>query len=383
MKKLNNEAGSSMDIGGSAQAFLPFPLPPKKCLSMDGRVLVLLSEADLALGRLDGLSEMIDEKDLFVMMYIKKEAVWSSQIEGTQASLIDVLEFEGEALRPDSPRDIGEVVNYIAAMQLGLKRIKEGSRIDLSLIKDLHRKLMRDSRGGDLDPGEFRNVQNWVGPPGCSISDAVFVPPPPREMMISLKNLETFMNDNTDLPPLIRASLAHYQFETIHPFLDGNGRMGRLLILLILLRDGHLKNPLLYISHFFRMQRSIYYEKLQNVRERGEWEGWIGFFLKGVKEVSEEASKRSLYILSLVKEHREIILGKLGRNGPRAVILLNAMMRRPVLDVNGIREITGLSYQNANRMASQLEDLGILVEVTGQRRNRIFEYKEYLDTLEK
>ncbi len=382
MKIESKRSGHLVPVEKGYMAFVPRPLPPEDGLLIDGRILTALSEADLGLGRLDGVSGFLPEPDLFIMMYMKKEAVWSSQIEGTQASLMDVLEFEGEALRPDAPRDVGEVVNYIGALQRGLLRIKEGKDIDLDMIRELHQCLMKDSRGGTMSPGDFRKVQNWIGPPGCGLSEAIFIPPPPVEMMRSLEELENFILHDRNLPPLIKAALVHSQFESIHPFLDGNGRMGRLLILLVLVKEGHLKNPLLYLSYFFRKYRSEYYEYLQMVREHGEFEDWISFFLKGVKEVSDEALNRSKKILSLIKNNSEIVINELGRNGPRGTKLLDAMLRRPVLDVKGIKEITELSFQNANKLVSQLEEIGILVEITGNKRNRIFEYKEYLDILE-
>ncbi len=382
--KLNSErSGHLVEIDSGNMAFIPSSLSSIGDLFMDPELLILLSEADVSLGRLDGLSDLLPDPDLFVLMYIKKEAVLSSQIEGTQASLMDVLEFEAKALRPDAPEDVGEVANYIAAVHKGVDLLKEGGSIDLQLIRELHSILMKETRGGSLTPGEFRTIQNWIGPPGCSLDDALYVPPPPREMMAALKELEIFILKDASLPPLIKAAMVHAQFESIHPFLDGNGRMGRLLITLILLKEGHLRSPLLYLSYYLKQMRFGYYEKLQNVRMSGDYEGWLKFFLVGVSAVSEEASSKARSILKLASENREMILSSFGRNGPRAVQLLDSLLRRPVLGVRGIGEITGISYQNANGLAQQLEELGILVEVTGQKRNRVFEFKDYLDLLER
>ena len=383
MKMKNDRAGYFVDVGSGHRAFVPSSLSSMGELFIDRELLLLLSEADVSIGRLDSLSDLLPDLDLFVLMYIKKEAVLSSQIEGTQASLMDVIEFEAKALRPGAPEDVGEVVNYIAAVHRGVELLKEGSSIDLQLIRELHSILMKDTRGSSLAPGEFRTVQNWIGPPGCSLDNALFVPPPPIEMMSALRELEKFILEDVSLPPLIKAALAHAQFESIHPFLDGNGRMGRLLITLILIREDHLRSPLLYLSYYLKRMRPLYYEKLQNVRVGGDYEGWLKFFLVGVSTVSEEASAKARSILELVSERRKLILSSFGRNGPRAVQLLESLLRRPVLGVREIGEITGLSYQNANGLAQQLEGLGILVEVTGQKRNRVFEFKDYLDLLDR
>lgn len=359
---------------------------PRSLLDIEGPILsndiqFLLSEADVGLGRLDSLSDMLPDPDLFVMMYIKKEAVWSSQIEGTQASLMDVLEFEAESLRPDAPRDVVEVVNYIKAVHRGIELIGEEKDLDLEIIRELHFILMKHTRGGKLAPGEFRSVQNWIGPPGSDIEDAFFVPPDPNTMKNSLEDLEQFLGTDGEYPPLVKAAMAHAQFETIHPFIDGNGRMGRLLIILSLIKDGHMRSPLLYISHYLRQMRSDYYDKLQKVRVEGDLEGWIKFFLVGVTLVAEEASERARKVLDLSKRTRERVLEELGRNGPKASMLVEELLLRPVVGINEIAKITGLSYQNANKLASKMESIGVLREVTGQKRNRVFEFEEYLDLL--
>ncbi len=362
-------------------AFKPRSLSDIEEPNLSDGIQVLLSEADISVGRLDALSDMLPNPDLFVMMYIKKEAVWSSQIEGTQASLMDVLEFEAESLRPDAPRDVEEVANYIKAVHRGVELIGDGKDLDLKMIKDLHFILMKDTRGGTFAPGEFRKVQNWIGSPGSGINDAFFIPPDPDTMKRSMKDLASFLKEDKTNPPLIKAALAHVQFETIHPFIDGNGRMGRLLIILSLIKDGHLRSPLLYISHYLRQMRSDYYEKLQKVRMEGDLEGWIRFFLVGVSLVAEEASERARRILELSRRIKEKVLKDLGRNGPKASILVEELLMRPVVGVKEISEITGLSYQNANKLASKLESIKVLKEVTGHKRNRVYEFEEYLDLL--
>ncbi|MFO8051872.1 MAG: Fic family protein [Thermoplasmatota archaeon] len=380
MEIKSERAGKSREIDDGYLSFIPHPLPPDDLLLI-GEISTLLSEADVSLGRLDSLSDLLPEPDLFVMMYVKKEAVWSSQIEGTQASLMDVLEFEAEALRPDAPRDVNEVVNYVKALHRGIDLINEGWDLNLDLIRELHRILMADSRGGDMDPGNFRTIQNWIGPHGCGIGDAIHVPPPPGEMMNCLKDLESFMTGTLPIPPLVKAALIHFQFETIHPFIDGNGRMGRLLISLSLLKDGHMRSPLLYISHYLRQMRSVYYEKLQKAREYGDFEDWLGFFFVGISQVAEEASARARKILKMSGDTKQRVLTELGKSGPKASMLVDDLLLHPVVGVNQISDLTGLSYQNANKLASRLESIGVLREVTGQKRNRVFEFSDYLDIL--
>jgi Fic family protein len=329
------------------------------------------------------VAEVLPNPDLFVMMYVKKEAVLSSQIEGTQASLLDVLEFEAKALDPQKPSDVKEVVNYIKAINYGLEQIKEGKNISISLIKKIHYYLLEGIRGGEREPGKIRNVQNWIGPPGSDISDALFIPPSEKDMKIALLDLEKFIKKEKDLPPLIKAGLVHSQFETIHPFLDGNGRIGRLLITLLLTESKHLSRPLLYLSYYFKQNRIEYYDKLQAVRDKGEWEVWLSFFLEGMYNASKEAIETSMRILDLRKEKQGIITRKLGKNSGPALILIDELFNRPLITVNAIAEITRLSYPNANHLASVFEDFGILKEITGHKRNRIYEFDEYMDILNK
>ena len=372
--------GRYVETVSGRSAFVPEPLPPD--MDYTPQLMESLSRADRSLGRLDGVVELIPNPDLFVMMYIRKEAVLSSQIEGTQASLQDVLEFESEIMRPDMSGDVGDVVNYIAAMDHGISEVKKGRDIDISLIKEMHSILMKDVRGGDLSPGEIRRVQNWIGPPGSGIEDAFFIPPPPQKVEELLVSLCDFLNDRSGIVPLIKVGLAHYQFETIHPFLDGNGRIGRLLITLLLAREGYLRRPLLYISHYFRRMQFMYYGRLQSVRDEGDWESWLKFFLNGVTEVSTDSHGKIIEVSRLREKQRNMIMKGLGKNSARGVTLLDDLLRRPYQTVNTISDALDLSYPNANKIASQLEDLGIIREVTGQKRNRIYEYTDYINLLE-
>jgi Fic family protein len=344
---------------------------------MDQEMWDLLSQADRALGRLDGATDALPNPDLFVFMYVRKEAVLSSQIEGTQASLIDVLEFESQALEPNNPQEVAEVVNYIAAINYGLERLKSFP-VSLRLIREIHKELMQGVRGAERDPGEFRRTQNWIGGGGCSLKDATYVPPPRHEMLQSLDNLEKFLHSPQPIPTLIKVGLAHAQFETIHPFLDGNGRTGRLLITFLLCEQNILQRPLLYISHYFKKYRSEYYDRLQAIRESGNWEGWLKFFLRGVYEVAQEAAATARKIVNLKEEHRQLVLNKMGRKSGNAIALLESLYFRPIFNVEHAEGITSLSYPNANALIKALSDMGLVEEITGQKRNRAFSYAPYL-----
>jgi Fic family protein len=358
-------------------AFIPNPLPPVPEIIMDQEMWNALSQADRALGRLDGATDALPNPDLFVFMYVRKEAVLSSQIEGTQASLIDVLEFESQALEPDNPQEVAEVVNYISAVNYGLERLKE-LPVSLRLIREIHQELMKGVRGAERNPGEFRRSQNWIGAGGCSLAEASYVPPPPYEMLQSLDNLEKFLHSSNPMPTLIKVGLAHAQFETIHPFLDGNGRTGRLLITFLLCEQNILLRPLLYISYYFKKHRSEYYDRLQAVRDSGNWEGWLKFFLRGVYEVAQEAAATARKIVNLKEEHRQLVLNAMGRRSGNAIALLESLYFRPIFTVEHAEAITNLSYPNANTLIKDLSDIGLLQEITGQKRNRAFSYAPYL-----
>ncbi|MFO7991069.1 MAG: Fic family protein [Thermoplasmata archaeon] len=364
------------------ETYVPKKLPPEPELEIDGELLSLMSKADRALGRLDGTVSVLPNPDLFVTMYIRKEAILSSQIEGTQASLIDVLEYEANILDPNISDDTYEVINYTKAMNYGLKQIQNRKRIDINLMKEIHNILLKDTRGGERKPGKLRSTQNWIGQEGCSISEAMFVPPSVKDMKKALKELEYFINSDNSLPPLIKVGLVHAQFETIHPFLDGNGRIGRLLITFILTMNDYLTKPLLYLSHYLKQNRLEYYDRLQSIRDKGDWEGWLKFFLKGVYNISTDSTKISLKILGLKKKHYDMIMDRLGKQSGNGVLLLNSLFKQPLVNVNNVCDIMDISYPNANKLVSKFENLGILKEITGQARNRVFEYMDYLDLLE-
>jgi Fic family protein len=356
------------------RAFIPRPLPPADPpLDLTLARSSLLSAATLALGRLDAAAQLIPNPDLFVGMYVHREAVLSSQIEGTQASLTDVLVFEVEG-EVEAPVDVSEVVNYVGAMNYGLARLSE-LPLSLNLIRDIHRELMRGVRGQNRDPGEFRRTQNWIGPEGSALATAIFVPPPPHLLMEHLGNLESFMYEES-YPTLVRAGLVHAQFETIHPFLDGNGRVGRLLITFMLCQQGVLSRPLLYLSYFFKRHRAEYYDRLQDVRLRGRWEEWLDFFLRGVVETSNEAWHTARAILDLMERHRKVLQER--RASPAALRAHELLWRYPIITVPFLRRELNLTFAGANGVVERLEELGILEEQTGFRRNRRFAYADYL-----
>jgi Fic family protein len=372
-----SRAGQYVEQIEGYKAFIPNPLPPEPEIMIDQEMWNLLSQADRALGRLDGATDALPNPDLFVFMYVRKEAVLSSQIEGTQASLMDVLEFESQALEPDNPQDVAEVVNYISALNYGLERLKE-LPVSSRLIREIHQALMKGVRGAERGPGEFRRSQNWIGAGGCSLAEATYVPPPPHEMRQSLDNLEKFLHNPQPMPTLIKVGLAHAQFETIHPFLDGNGRTGRLLITFLLCEQNILQRPLLYISYYFKKYRSEYYDRLQAIRDNGDWEGWLKFFLSGVDEVAQEAAATARKIVNLKEEHRQLVLNAMGRKAGNAITLLESLYFRPIFTVEHAEAMTNLSYPNANTLIKDLIDIGLLQEITGQKRNRAFSYAPYL-----
>lgn len=359
------------------RAFIPAPLPPDPAIRIEGSLQRLLSDADLALGRLDGSIQILPNPDLFVFMYVRKEAVLSSQIEGTQSSLQDLLAAEASILAPDTPRDVAEVINYVAAMNYGIDRLKN-LPVSVRLIREIHEKLLHGVRGSNLTPGELRTSQNWIGPGGCTLNEANYVPPPPHEVPEALSRLEQFIHDGPDLPILIKIGLAHAQFETIHPFLDGNGRIGRLLITFLLCEKGVLQKPVLYLSHYFKRHRQRYYDLLQTTRDSGDWESWLAFFLQGVTEVSAEAADTARRILALREKHRNVIAANLGRAAGNGHRILEHLYEQPIVSVNAIRELIGTTYAAANQLVKRLVWLGILAEITGQTRNRRFRYAPYI-----
>lgn len=375
--RMTGRAGRYVRQPEGYRAFIPTPLPPEPPVSITGELQCLLSEADLALGRLDGSIQILPNPDLFVYMYVRKEAVLSSQIEGTQSSLQDLLAAEASILSPNRPQDVAEVVNYVAAMNHGIARLAD-LPVSVRLIREIHEKLLRGVRGSMLTPGALRTSQNWIGPGGCMLNEATFVPPPPHEVPEALSQLERFLHAQSDLPLLVRIGLAHAQFETIHPFLDGNGRVGRLLITFLLCENGVLHKPVLYLSHFFKRNRQRYYELLQETRDTGDWEAWLAFFLQGIAEVSVEAAETARRILALRENHRAAIADHLGRAAGNGHRVLESLYKRPIVSVNDVRGLIGTTYPAANQLVERMNQLGILVEVTGQTRNRLFQYAPYI-----
>jgi Fic family protein len=359
------------------RAFLPNPLPPVPPIDVAGDLQEQLSRADRALGRLDGSIQTLPNPDLFVYMYVRKEAVLSSQIEGTQSSLQDLLAAEAHLAAPPQPADVGEVVNYIRAMNHGLERLGE-LPLSVRLIREIHQRLLEGVRGSRHTPGELRRSQNWIGPAGCSLAEATFVPPPQEQVPQAVGELERFLNSDPGLPPLVAIGLAHAQFETIHPFLDGNGRVGRLLVTFLMCQWGMLVKPVLYLSLYLKRHRQEYYERLQAVRDAGKWEAWLVFFLRAVAEVSGEATDTARRILALREEHRAVIAEHLGRAAGSGHQVLERLYRRPIMSVNEVRGITCTSYPAANDLVRRLVEQGILREITGQVRHRRFRYEEYV-----
>jgi Fic family protein len=334
--------------------------------------------AERAIGRLDGITMLLPRQELFLYMYVRKEAVLSSQIEGTQSTLTDLLRFETEAQAGQPIDDIREVSNYVDAMMYGLERLKE-LPLSLRLIREMHARLLQSGRGGTKSPGEFRRSQNWIG--GTRPGNALFVPPPTTELDACLSALETFMHeDRTRLPALIKAGLLHVQFETIHPFLDGNGRIGRLLVTLFLCVHGVLRSPLLYLSLYLKAHRADYYRLLQEVRERGAWEAWLEFFLEGVAETANQAFDAATRIVELFKEDRERITIDSER-ASSALRVHDLLQQNPFVTANLLVDRTGLTAPTVNAALSDLERLGVVEEVTGRRRGRVFGYRRYLAIL--
>src|SRR5580692_4764926 len=311
---------STTTAGETVRAFVPAPLPPNPPVDLSG-LYQQLDRANQALGRLDGLTTLLPNTQLFLYLYARKEALLSSQIEGTKSSFSDLLLFENEAASGVPVDDVEEVSNYVAAMQHGLRRIKNGFPLSLRLIREIHGILLRGGRGANKTPGEFRRSQNWIG--GTRPGNAAFVPPPPELLMECLDRFEHFLHDEKDkLPVLVEAGFVHVQFETIHPFLDGNGRMGRLLITLFLCSKDMLQKPVLYLSHYFKANQQEYYERLQRVRDRGDWEGWIKFFLQGVGTVAWQATETARKIVALRENHRQLILDRMGSSCASAIKLI-------------------------------------------------------------
>jgi len=366
-------AGRYVQQSTGYRAFIPVALPPNPDIEFDGELRTLLSNADRDIARLDAIATLLPNPDLFVAMYVRHEAVLSSQIEGTQSTLEDVLAFEAQGSSNDSAKDVEEVVNYVRAMNHGLRRLGE-LPLSLRLLREIHGELMHNVRGGEKTPGEFRTSQNWIGPAGSSLANASFVPPPPHALMNALGALEKFLHEGqTTVPLLIRCGLAHAQFETIHPFLDGNGRIGRLLITLILCEQGALSRPLLYLSVFLKGHRAEYYDRLSAIRDHGHWEQWLKFFLRGVSQTARAATRTATDIVTMREAHRSALI-----KNPKALKLLDSLFQQPLVSPNRIAEIVGCTHPTAVKLARDLESRGWLREVTGFERNRLYRYQPYL-----
>jgi Fic family protein len=364
----------------SFKAFVPAELPIQPPIELTPHLQDLLERANRSLGRLDGLTRLLPDPRLFLYMYVRKEAVLSSQIEGTQSSLSDLLLFE-EAGTPGVPlNDVQEVSRYVAALEHGLARLGDGFPLSLRLLREIHGVLMTNARGGDKTPGEFRTSQNWIG--GTRPGNAAYVAPPPHEMQQGLDNLERFLHDEYGVTPLLlKAGIAHAQFETIHPFLDGNGRLGRLLITFLLVHGGALSQPLLYLSLYLKEKRSEYYASLQAVRETGDWEQWIAFFLGGVEAVAEQATGAAKQVLDLFDTDRAAIQRALGKSAMSALRVHDHLRRHALVSSGVLVSATGLSLPTVLSALSRLQALNIVREATGQARNRVFVYDRYIDIL--
>ncbi len=360
------------------RAYVPPPLPPVPPIRLDG-LQTLLAEANLALGRLDGQATILPNVAPFLYAYVRKEAVLSSQIEGTQSSLSQLLLFENHQAPGVPLDDVQEVSNYVAALTYGLERLRSGFPLSLRLIREIHGVLLSKGRGAGKDPGEFRRSQNWIG--GTRPGNAVFVPPPPDRLMDCLSDLERFLHsDSPSMPVLIKAALAHVQFESIHPFLDGKGRIGRLLITFLLCASGTLREPILYLSLFLKAHRSTYYDLLTRVRETGDWEAWIEFFLTGVKDTAEQATRAAARILALFDADRRRI-ESVGRPAAVTLRVFQHAQRSPLLSIPALAQKVDLAFPTVSAAIGHLEKLGIVREITGRQRDRVYAYTAYLAIL--
>lgn len=376
MKLETNRAGILKRMQSDYECFIPHNLKELK-LDIDDQLQSLINKAYLLLGRLDGMAITLPDIDLFVSMYVQKEAVISSQIEGTQASLIDVLQKDRNN---EKIKDTEEIVNYIKATNYAFKRLEE-LPLCMRLIKETHSVLLSGVRGNEKSPGEFRKSQNWIGYAGCTLNTASFVPPAPGEMEKSLTDLEKYIHEDSFIPNLIKIALIHYQFETIHPFLDGNGRMGRLLIVLFLKERGLIEYPVLYLSYFFKKNRNRYYELLNNVRVKGEFEEWIKFFIKGICEISEDAISSIQKIIELKKADIEKIRNIPKGNISNLLLIYDYLLRHPFLETEDIRRLSDLSKPTVNKLLETLIELEILELVEEKKRYKQYVYRKYVDIL--
>jgi Fic family protein len=372
-RDLSGHYVQSIAGGETVRAFVPHALPPNPALNLPGATQRLLEKATVALGRLDSIAELIPHPELFLYLYVRREAVLSSQIEGTQSSLSDLILHEIADVPGALVDDTREVSNYIDALQFGVEQLRNQFPLSNRLLRDMHRVLMKSGRGAEKAPGEFRRSQNWIG--GTRPGNAQFVPAPPTEVVALMSDLEKFLHATDDgIPTLIRAALAHVQFETIHPFLDGNGRLGRLLIILLLQHDGLLQRPLLYLSLYFKQHRSVYYEQLNRVRFSGDWEAWIAFFLEGVLHTATDAVKNAQLLLRLLEQDSARVQGL----GTQALNLFAQLKMRPITTIKHFAQHAEISVPTASSAIKSLVNLGLLKETTGKARDRVFVYQAYL-----
>lgn len=382
-EKRNQRLGTFVETsagGERLRAYVPAPLPPIPPLELP-QFMSTYERAVAAVGRLDGVTTILPSTPLFLYMYVRKEALLSSQIEGTQSSLSDLLLYENDEKPSVELDDVTEVSNYVAAIEHGVARIRGGFPLSLRLIREMHQIILRSGRGVTKQPGEFRRSQNWIG--GTRPGNALFVPPPPNHLDDCLDAFERFLHtEDAGLPPLIRAGLAHVQFETIHPFLDGNGRLGRLLVTLILVEAGVLHEPILYLSLFLKSRRDDYYRLLQEVRQAGAWETWMEFFLTGVAETAEQAAETARELIAMFEAHRQQI-STLGRSAPSALRVHEFMQARPVVTTQAVADGLNTSFPTASGALEKLVELGIIRETTGKQRGRIYAYSNYLALLDR
>lgn len=367
-------------IGGEVvRAFCPAPLPPTPPLAVDPDLRHQLDGALLALGRLDSVSSVLPNTRVFLYTYIRKEAVLSSQIEGTQSSFSDLLTYEASSAPGVPLDDVTDVSNYVQALEYGVDRVRQGFPVTGRLLRELHRRLLHTGRGADKEPGEFRRSQNWIG--GSRPGNALFVPPPPEDVAAAISDLERWIHDVPErTPTLVKAALAHVQFETIHPFLDGNGRVGRLLITLLLCSEGVLSEPLLYLSLYLKQHRARYYQLLSNVRSTGDWEAWVDFFARGVRETAGGAVTTAQRLVQLFQEDRERVQ-RIGRSAGSALRVFSALQDKPIASASEIARRAGLSVPTVNAALDALEKHGVVREVTGRKRDRLFSYADYIRIL--
>jgi len=362
----------------SYRSFRPDPLPPTPELMLSAETDKLVIEANRRLAKLDAAAELIPDMDLFISMYVRKEALLSSQIEGTQCTLEDVLDPDADA---NINLDVADVVNYVSALQFAQERL-ETLPLCCRFIKEVHAELMKGVRGSDKSPGEFRHSQNWIGPAGCSLRNARYVPPNVADMEDAMADLEKYINEDWEFDPLVRAALIHYQFETIHPFLDGNGRVGRMLVLLYLMDKGLLQKPVLYISYFLKKNQIEYYDRMSWVRSGGNYEQWIHFFLEAVSEAAEDGMES---VKALLQLHEQNLSRLPDSNRKRDIVreIFAYIHKHPIIDIKRTASELGISYNTAASAVKKLQKLEILKEKTNKARNRVYIYEDYVNILKK